>query len=148
MNDTCPMFLSLVERDVAEILQNNKMMLLYKHIKSLLIFLEKPTKPTNQKLTSDFSVIKLFFNYRFQKYGLVTLCSKLCCDAETCRKINNYDLRLFLLYIQSCHRNSFDNFANIYLLWYRQSTRLNPRRWCGTNCCPSRDAELWSLALG
>lgn len=35
-----------------------------------------------------------------------------------------------------------------YLLWFRQSTRLNPRRWCGTNCCPSRDDELWSLALG
>lgn len=30
----------------------------------------------------------------------------------------------------------------------RRSIRLNLRRWCGTNCCPSNDAELWSLALG
>lgn len=32
--------------------------------------------------------------------------------------------------------------------FYRQSIPLNPRRWCGTNCCPSRGGELWSLALG
>lgn len=42
--------------------------------------------------------------------------------------------------------NSFGHF--VCLLWYRRSTRLNPRRWCGTNCCPSRDGELWWLALG
>lgn len=30
----------------------------------------------------------------------------------------------------------------------RRSIHSNQRRWCGTNCCPSRDAELLSRASG